>query len=84
MLKSKATRLSLKTLALTTLCTLAACGGGGGGGGGPAPNPQPAPPPAQQMSFTVSLDGIDVRRASNGDSVTIDTSSVSQNLTFEE
>ena len=83
MITRKASRLPLNMLALASLCTLAACGGGGGGGD-PAPNPQPNLPPVQQMSFTVSLDGIDVRRASNGESVTVDTSSVAQSLTFEE
>jgi hypothetical protein len=70
-------------LALASLCTLAACGGGGGGGE-PAPSPPPGPPPARQISFTVSLEEIDVRRASNGESVVVDASSVVQNLTFEE
>lgn len=75
-------RLPANLLAIASLCTLAACGGGGGGGDAPAPAPQPNPP--QQMSFTVSLDDIDVRRASNGEVVAVDTTSVTQNLTFEE
>ena len=83
MLISKAKRLPGYLLALVSLVSLAACGGGGGGGGG-APNPQPNLPPPQQMSFTVTLDAIDVRRASNGDTVSVDTAGVSQNLTFEE
>jgi hypothetical protein len=36
------------------------------------------------MSFTVNLDSIDVRRASNGENVSVDTTGVSQNLTFED
>jgi len=77
-------RLPANLLAIALICTLAACGGGGGGGGGDAPAPAPQPDPPQQMSFTVSLDDIDVRRASNGDVVAVDTSSVTQNLTFEQ
>ncbi|MGD2168469.1 MAG: hypothetical protein PVF63_10210 [Gammaproteobacteria bacterium] len=82
----KAFRLPANMLATTSLFMLVACGGGGGGGGGDAPaaGSQPAAPPTQQMSFTVSLEGIDVRRASNGESIAADTSGVTQNLTFEE
>ena len=84
MLISKAKRLPGYLLALVSLVSLTACGGGGGGGGDAAPNPQPNLPPPQQMSFTVTLDAIDVRRASNGDTVSVDTAGVSQNLTFED
>ena len=79
-------RFPVNILATASLLILGACGGGGGGGGAaaPAPNPQPGGTPPQQMSFTVSLEGIDVRRASNGESIAADTSSVTQSLTFED
>ena len=81
----KAFRFPINVLATASLLVLGACGGGGGGGGGaPAPSPQPSGTPPQQMSFSVSLEGIDVRRASNGESIAADTSSVTQNLTFED
>jgi hypothetical protein len=82
----KTSRFPVNMLATASLFVLAACGGGGGGGDAPAPSsPPPAiPPPAQQMSFTVRLEGIDIRRVSNGKSLTADTSSVTQSLTFQE
>lgn len=79
------TRTMTRMLAAASLCTLAACGGGGGGGGdsGGGVAPPPAPPPAT-MSFTISLDGVDVRRASNGAAIAVDTAGVTQSLTYEE
>lgn len=76
------TRFPLNVLAIGVLTTLAACGGGGGGDGTPAPQPQL--PPVQQMSFTVSLDGMDVRRASNAEIIVVDTSGISQTQQFEQ
>jgi hypothetical protein len=80
------TRIPLNIFAIASLGVLAACGGGGGGGGGSStePSPQPSLPPAQQMSFTVSLDAIDVRRASSGESIAVDTAGVTQSLTLEQ
>jgi len=85
MLNIKVLRIPYSMLVLVSLCALAACGGGGGGGGaGPVPATQPSPPPTRQVSFTVSLQDMAVRRASNGESITLDTSSVSQILTLEQ
>jgi hypothetical protein len=52
---------------LLSVIALSACGGGG----------DSTPPLPQSKMFTVSLNSVDITRASNGDTVTVDTSSTS-------
>ena len=73
--------------ALFLSSALAACGGGGGGGGSAPPSggggTTPPPPTTVTKSFTVSVSEMDVSQTSTGESVVVDTSSVSASGTVE-
>ena len=74
--------------ALFLSTALAACGGGGGGGssppsGGGGTTPPPPPPTTVTKNFTVTVSEIDVSQTSTGESVVVDTSSVSASGTVE-
>ena len=77
--------LPVQLALVVTVCALSACGGGGGGGGdGFRPDNTPPPPTTPVKTFTVSLDSIDVRRASNGEPITVDVTTVSSgSLSFQ-
>ena len=73
--------------ALFLSTALAACGGGGGGGGSAPPSggggTTPPPPTTVTKNFTVTVSEIDVSQTSTGESVVVDTSSVSGSGTVE-
>ena len=72
--------------ALFLSSALAACGGGGGGGSAPPSGgggTTPPPPTTVTKSFTVSVSEMDVSQTSTGESVVVDTSSVSASGTVE-
>ena len=73
--------------ALLLSSALAACGGGGGGGGSAPPSggggTTPPPPTTVTKNFTVSVSEMDVSQTSTGESVVVDTSSVSASGTVE-
>jgi hypothetical protein len=75
-------RLTYSIVYLATLTlTLSACGGGGGGGDNDGGG---GPPDGQTRSFSVSLEGVDVRRSSGEEEVTVDTSAATTgDLTYQ-